>query len=248
MADKPKSTRIIKKIKTKKAHGAHHGGSWKIAYADFTTALMAFFLLLWLITMVEPIKRAAIADFFRNFNLFQQSGRSFMEQASSIKKEVKTTVEPVTGENLAEKFKEELKLAIEQKLKELKEHIIVERFEKGVRIEIVDLEGKPLFPLGSSELTPKTKEILKVLSENIKDEPGKIAIEGHTDAFPFRNSEITNWELSTQRASSARRELEKNGVDPSKVAKVVGYADTMPLIKDNPKDPRNRRISITLLF
>jgi chemotaxis protein MotB len=246
VADKSKTTIIVRKIK--KGHGDHHGGSWKVAYADFVTAMMAFFLLLWLISMVEPQKRAAIADYFRNFNIFQQSGRFFMEQASSIHKEVKTTVEPVTGENVAERLKEQLKQAIEQKLKNLKDHIMIETVEGGVRIQIVDLEGEPMFPSASSEPTEKAREILKVVSENIKDEPAKIAVEGHTDAVPFRGGKITNWELSTERASSARRELEKNGVDPSKISRVVGYADTMPLIKDDPKDPRNRRISIILMF
>lgn len=246
MADKSKTTVIIKKIK--KSHGEHHGGSWKVAYADFVTAMMAFFLLLWLITMVEPEKRAAVADYFRNFNLFQQSGRSFMEQSSAIHKDIKTTVEPATGENMAERFKEQIKEAVEQKLKELKDHIMIETVEGGVRIQIVDLEGEPMFPLSSSTPTEKAKQILKVVSENIKDENARIAIEGHTDAVPFKGGKITNWELSTERASAARRELEQNGVDPGKIARVVGYADTMPLLQDNPKDPRNRRISITLMF
>lgn len=246
MADKSKTTIIIKKIK--KGHGGHHGGSWKVAYADFVTAMMAFFLLLWLITMVEPEKRAAVADYFRNFNLFQHSGRSFLEQSSAIHKEVKTTVEPVTGENVAERLKEQLKQAVEQKLRELKDHIMIETVEGGVRIQIVDLEGEPMFPLGSSVPTDKAKQILKVVSENIKDENARIAVEGHTDAVPFKGGKISNWELSTDRASSARKELEQNGVDPSKIARVVGYAETMPLIQDDPKDPRNRRISIILMF
>ncbi len=246
MADKSKTTVIVKKIK--KTHGEHHGGSWKVAYADFVTAMMAFFLLLWLITMVEPEKRAAVADYFRNFNLFQQAGRSFMEQSSAIHKDIKTTVEPVTGQNMAERLKEQIKEAVEQKLKELKDHIMIETVEGGVRIQIVDLEGEPMFPLSSSVPTEKAKQILKVVAENIKDENARIAIEGHTDAVPFKGGKITNWELSTERASAARRELEQNGVDPGKIARVVGYADTMPLLQDNPKDPRNRRISITLMF
>ncbi|WP_353684493.1 flagellar motor protein MotB [Thermodesulfovibrio sp. 3907-1M] len=241
MADKSKTTIIVKKIK--KGHEAHHGGSWKVAYADFTTAMMAFFLLLWLISMLEPAKRAAIADYFTNFNLFQ-SGQSFMQQTSAIHEEVK----PAQAENPAERFKEQMKKAIEEKLKELKDHIMIDTVEGGVRIQIVDLEGEPMFPLSSAEPTEKAREILKVVADNIKDEPAKIAVEGHTDAVPFRGGKTTNWELSTARASSARRELEKNGVAPEKIARVVGYADTMPLIKDDPKDPRNRRISIILMF
>lgn len=141
-----------------------------------------------------------------------------------------------------------MKKVIEEKLRELKDHIMIDTVEGGVRIQIVDLEGEPMFPLSSAEPTEKAKEILKVVAENIKDEPAKIAVEGHTDAVPFRGGKTTNWELSTARASSARRELEKNGVEPEKIARVVGYADTMPLIKEDPKDPRNRRISIILMF
>lgn len=247
MADKSKTTIIVKKIK--KAHAHHHGGSWKVAYADFTTAMMAFFLLLWLLTMLEPAKRAAIADYFKNFNLFQ-SGQSFMQESSAIQQEIKQTPEgtAVSGEDPAERFKEQMKKAVEEKLKELKDHIMIDTVEGGVRIQIVDLEGEPMFPLASSEPTEKAKKILSVVAENIKDEPARIAVEGHTDAIPFRRGNITNWELSTERASSARREIEKLGVNPSKIARVVGYADTMPLIKDDPKDPRNRRISIILMF
>lgn len=245
MADKSKTTVIVKKIK--KGHEGHHGGSWKVAYADFTTAMMAFFLLLWLLTMLDPVKRAAIADYFTHFNLFQ-SGQSFMQQSSAIQQEVKQAQEQGSAESYTKRFEEQLKKVIEEKLKELKDHIMIDTVEGGVRIQIVDLEGEPMFPLSSSEPTEKAKEILKIVAENIKDEPAKIAVEGHTDAVPFRSGKITNWELSTQRASAARRELEKNGVDPAKIARVVGYADTMPLIKDNPKDPRNRRISIILMF
>lgn len=246
MADKSKTTIIVKKIK--KGHEAHHGGSWKVAYADFTTAMMAFFLLLWLLSMLDPVKRAAIADYFRYFNLLE-SGQSFMQQSSAIQQEVKTTIqESAPSESRAKRFEEQFKKTIEEKLKELKDHIMIDTVEGGVRIQIVDLEGEPMFPLSSAEPTEKAREILKVVAENIKDEPARVAVEGHTDAVPFRGGKTTNWELSTARASSARREIEKYGVATEKIARVVGYADTLPLIKDDPKDPRNRRISIILMF
>ena len=246
MADKSKTTIIVKKIK--KGHEAHHGGSWKVAYADFTTAMMAFFLLLWLLSMLDPVKRAAIADYFRYFNLLE-SGQSFMQQSSAIQQEVKTSVQESTpSETRAKRFEEQFKKTIEEKLKELKDHIMIDTVEGGVRIQIVDLEGEPMFPLSSAEPTEKAREILKVAAENIKDEPARVAVEGHTDAVPFRGGKTTNWELSTARASSARREIERYGVAPEKIARVVGYADTLPLIKDDPKDPRNRRISIILMF
>lgn len=251
MADKAKSI-IIKKIK--KGHEGHHGGQWKVAYADFVTAMMAFFLLMWLITMVSPEKRAAVAEYFKHFTLFQESGQSFMQESSQIFQqaggEVKTSTTEFgkgAGELSAEDLKEKLRKAIEEKLKALKDQAIVDIFEGGVRIQLVDLEGKPMFQPGSAQLSPSAKEILKIVSENIKDIPNRIAVEGHTDAAPLRAGRITNWELSTERASSARRELEANGISPDRIARVVGYADTELLIKDNPNDPRNRRISIILL-
>jgi len=140
-----------------------------------------------------------------------------------------------------------LKAAIEEQLKSLKDQVILDIVDGGVRIQIVDLEGRPMFPSGSAEPNEKCRQIIKVVSENIKDFSGRIAVEGHTDASPFKKSGETNWELSTARASSARKELEHDGIDPDKIARVVGYADTEPLIKENPADLRNRRISIILL-
>ncbi|BCB96095.1 hypothetical protein JZK55_10170 [Dissulfurispira thermophila] len=250
MADKSKSI-IIKKVK--KGHEGHHGGAWKVAYADFVTAMMAFFLLMWLLAMVSPEKRAALSEYFKHFSIFEKGGQSFMMEGQQQVLE-KSGGEMKTfdfGEGKAalspEDLKEKLKEAIEEKLKELKDQTVVDIFEGGVRIQLVDLEGKSMFQPGSAQLTPSAKEILKIVSENIKDLPNKIAVEGHTDASPLKAGRITNWELSTDRASSARRELELNGIDSARIARVVGYADTELLIKDNPYDPRNRRISIILL-
>ncbi len=251
MADKSK-TIIVKKIK--KGHEGHHGGSWKVAYADFVTAMMAFFLLMWLLAMVSPEKRAAVSEYFKHFSLFEKSGSSFMQGAPKILQqqggEIKAPGEEVgkgAGEVTAESLKERLKRAVEKKLKALKDQVIVDVFEGGVRIQLVDTDGSSMFPSGSAQPSEKARMILKLVAENIKDTSNRIAVEGHTDAAPLRNGQITNWELSTGRASSARRELESNGIDPGRIARVVGYADTEPLIKNNPGDPRNRRISIILM-
>jgi chemotaxis protein MotB len=249
MADKSKAI-IIKKVK--KGHEGHHGGSWKVAYADFVTAMMAFFLLMWLLAMVSPEKRAALSEYFKHFSLFEKAGQSFMmegqQQVLEKGQEMKTFD---FGDGKAalspEDLKEKLKKAIEEKLRALKDQAVVDIFEGGVRIQLVDLEGKSMFQPGSAQLTPSAKEILKLVGDNIKDLPNRIAVEGHTDASPLKTGRTTNWELSTDRASSARRELETNGIDPVRIARVVGYADTELLIKENPNDPRNRRISIILL-
>jgi chemotaxis protein MotB len=235
---------VIRRIK-KTRHAEHHGGSWKVAYADFVTAMMAFFLLLWLITMVSPDKRVAVSEYFKNFNVFKEqtvSGRSFMDKNAGVMTVSSQSIR-LGPQDLAAK----LKKAVDEKLGNLKDQVQVDILESGVRIQIIDLEGSTMFQSGSSELTEKAQTILKLVAENIRDLPNRIAVEGHTDSAPFRGSQITNWELSTARASAARRDMENNGIDPGKIARVVGYADQELYIKENPKDPRNRRISIIVV-
>jgi len=252
MADKSK-TIIIKK--TKKGHEGSHGGSWKVAYADFVTAMMAFFLLMWLLAMVSPEKRAVMAEYFKDYAIFEKSGKSFMEQSSnilpkpSVEAKSSASQEFAGGKNAetAEDFSKRLKKGIDEKLLGLKEHLMVDIVEDGVRIQLVDTEGKPLFHTGSAELSPSAKTILNFVADNIKDMPNKIAVEGHTDSSPLKTQQYTNWELSTERASSARRALETYGIGSGRIARVVGYADTQLLYKNDPTDSRNRRISIILL-
>jgi len=279
MDDRSSPIIIIKR--RKKIYAAHHGGSWKVAYADFVTALMAFFLLLWLITMVSPEKRLALSEYFKNFNIFKEmtgSGQSFMAQSAKVLDKqgmgaqmsakglnkdgagaakdsqgqvrgsmglsvVKSDKLGISSEDLVKK----LKTAIEEKLKFVKNQIFVDVVEGGVRIQIVDMEGSPMFKLGSADPTVKAKQILAIVAENIRDVPNRVAIEGHTDSAPFRGGQITNWELSTSRSSAARRELEDNGIEPSRIARVVGYADQELYVKEDPRDPRNRRISMILI-
>jgi chemotaxis protein MotB len=248
---------IIKKVK-KNHGGGHHGGSWKVAYADFVTAMMAFFLLLWLLSMVSEDKRIAMAEYFKSFSIFKESGKTFQPGSAFV-----ITDHIKKAELRPENITAALKKAMKNKggsgkgpdgqgaqgadSQGLSDQIIVDAVEGGVRIQIVDKEGSPMFKLGSAEPTDKAREILASVAEVIRDQDAKIAIEGHTDAAPFRGDQITNWELSTNRASAARRMLETNGFDPSRVARVVGYADTDLFIKENPKDPQNRRISIIIL-
>jgi chemotaxis protein MotB len=246
---------VIIKVVKKKAAGGHHGGSWKVAYADFVTALMAFFLLMWLITMVAPEKRARVATYFKHFSIFEKSGSSFMEKNEAILNEsggeitipkefFQAAGKGMTPEELHEKLRKET----ESRLAEVKDQVMVEVFDGGVRIQLVDKTGQPVFPLGKSALTPVGRKMIEVIADGIKDVPNKIAIEGHTDALTYSSSRYTNWELSTERASAARKELETFGVDPDRLAQVSGYAATQPLIRENPNDPRNRRISIIIQY
>lgn len=245
---------IIKHVKKRVEEGGH-GGSWKVAYADFVTAMMAFFLLMWLITMVAPEKRISVATYFKHFTIFEKSGSSFMEKNAAIVSETggeisvpKEFSQGMKREVTREELKEKLRGEMEKQLADVKDQVIVEVFEGGVRIQLVDKEGRQIFPLGSAEPTPTARKIFKVIGESIKDVPNKIAIEGHTDALTYSSSRYTNWELSTERASAARKELEANGLDPDRLARVSGFAATEPFIKGNPNDPRNRRISIILQY
>ncbi len=270
MEERPQQI-IIKKIKIRKGGGAH-GGSWKVAYADFVTAMMAFFLLLWLLSMVSEDKKAALSVYFNKYSIFQESGSSAItsknakitdpnfinpskddsSRTSGMALRGKKTgdISHKTKQNIDTKDEElvkKIRTSIDEKMAGVRDQILVDVIEGGVRIQIIDTEGSIMFHLGSSQPTSKAKEILKLVSANLKEIPGRIVVEGHTDSAPFKGGQITNWELSTSRASSARKELEENGVDASRIARVVGYADTELLIPLDPRDPRNRRISIIIL-
>ncbi len=252
---------IIKKI-AKKGHGGAHGGAWKVAYADLVTAMMAFFLLMWLLAMVSPEKRAGISYYFKHFNVFDKSGMSFvetkitpkvsfMDEQTLGKPELAVQIEEEEKKALqnAEALSEHLKKEIESKLKDFKDQIIIDTFEGAVRVEILDKETGTMFPLGSSDISANGKRILKTISPAIIASNRKIAIEGHTDALNYAApSKYSNWELSTERASVARKELERDGLPPEMLIRVTGYAATEPLNKSDLYDPRNRRISILMFY
>ncbi|MCG6534601.1 MAG: OmpA family protein [Syntrophales bacterium LBB04] len=250
-----RSRPIIVKRK-KKGHAAAHGGAWKVAYADFVTAMMAFFLVMWLLAMASPAKKAALSEYFNNYSIFPESGSSFMGKSAQVltqpDKDIKESTRiffkgkgggGLSSEDLVKKLKD----AIDEKLKSVKNQVLVDIIEGGVRVQIIDSGGSLMFPLGSAEPTGKAREILRLVADNIASTPNRIAIEGHTDAAPFKGAQTTNWELSTARASAARRELENDGIETSRIARVVGYADQELYVPEDPRDPRNRRISIILL-
>lgn len=254
---------IIKRPK-KKGHSDAHGGSWKVAYADMITAMMAFFLLLWLLAMVSPEKRAALSEYFQNHSVFKDqsasggqsimTGSTHMMEAVMLRSKGQTLTTPSQGSEKKESKKvtsqemaERLQESVNRKLRYLKDQILVDIVEGGVRIQIIDMAGSQMFPSGSDVPTEKAIQILDLVADNIRDVSNRIAVEGHTDAAPFIGGRTTNWELSTARASAARRVLEKKGIDSDRIARVVGYADQELFVKEDPRDPRNRRISIILL-
>jgi chemotaxis protein MotB len=246
---------IIKKVKRISGGGAH-GGSWKVAYADFVTAMMAFFLLLWLLSMVSTEKRARMATYFKSFSIFQQSGTSFMEKSSEMFNQAGESDDKLSPDmsgkgqhQTAESFKESIKEAIAAKLGDIKDQVVVDVFEGGVRIQLVDKAGKPMFDVGSSAPTPMATRIMQVIGDQVKDMPNPISVEGHTDALAYKMAATRgNWELSTERALTAKKQLEGFGLNPARLTRVAGYADTVPFITEDPEDPRNRRISVILLF
>ncbi len=282
MADN--QTIIIKKIK--KSGGGHHGGAWKIAYADFVTAMMAFFLLLWLLNSVTQDQLQGIADHFAPISTSKSTsgsgqilgGKVMGEQGamdvSSSRASVSVDLPPPKagsgGEQSSDappsdapsdaskqqeqaqfdKAAEELRQAVESipSLRRLAKSLLIDNTPEGLRIQIVDQKGLAMFPSGSSKMYLYTRKVLGLIAKVINTMPQKISIAGHTDSVKFHtNSGYSNWELSADRANASRRELEKLGVPFGRVAKVVGKADTEPLLPDDPKNARNRRISIILL-
>ncbi len=247
---------IIKKVK--KGHAGAHGGAWKVAYADFMTAMMAFFLLMWLLSMVVPEKRAGVEQYFKEFSLFDKQNALDVRQGGAmipdkdkppIPQRDELTEPDQSGEPAVQPpiIEKKLREAIEINLPDLKNDIMVEATDIGVRIQLLYDEKDPMFAKGSPELTASGKKALRVITEQLMPVPNKIAVEGHTDSVNFSGGKYTNWELSTARASSARVAMELSGLAPDRLARVSGFASTQPLYPENPADPRNRRVSLLVM-
>ncbi|MDR2367746.1 MAG: OmpA family protein [Deltaproteobacteria bacterium] len=344
-ADK-KSPPPIKKI-IKKGHGGHHGGSWKVAYADFVTAMMAFFLVMWLLAISSEQGKAALADYFENLSLtdaifngglpsafdpskespgileggcfqLKEMGKELDEREKALDEREKALtdrsdsrpdmaatrptdrpqdpnltdlpegqeggegstqtgiapgegadtqgaapgdgagyqVTPGMGQGTAEQAREakarlasELTTAVANNLggaAGVEGQFMVEYVPGGLKIQLLDKEGRPMFVSGQPRLTPLAQLILTTVAEKLNTIPNKIAIEGHTDAVATTSQELTNWELSTARASAARRFLSRHGITDNRLTMVAGYSSTQPLAGTNPTDPVNRRVGIMI--
>ncbi|MGA8128597.1 MAG: OmpA family protein [Syntrophobacteraceae bacterium] len=249
----PQKTIIIARRRSRKAHGVVHSSSWKVAYADFVTDMMAFFLLMWLLNMASLEKREVLAMYFKYYSLVEKGSKSFMAHGGERMigpdfgaKSIVDTNEiqsGITNDELATK----LITGIDQNVQVGKQQFLLAVTNEGIRIQIVDSQQSPLFNVGSAQLTDLAKQILHSVASILKNFPNEIAVEGHTDSSPTRSEQISNWELSTARASAARRELEQAGIEPNRICRVVGFADKVPFFTDSPSDPRNRRISIVFL-
>ncbi len=263
---------IIKKVIKK--GGGHHGGAWKVAYADFVTAMMAFFLLMWLLNSTTQEQRDGIADYFAPSAASGTSGSGGMfggESLSSQKNlrddylppdsmrqgtslgegggEDEGFVSDSEKESLAS-VREEIEETLEAnpELQELKQSLLMELTPEGLRIQIIDRNKKPMFKPGSARPLPPMYDLLKIVGKVIAEKPNDLTITGHTDAKQYGNTNYTNWELSADRANASRRALGDYGVSASRLQRIEGKADKELLNKDDPYSAVNRRISITLLY
>jgi chemotaxis protein MotB len=237
MADK----RPIIVIRKKGGHSGHHGGAWKVAYADFVTAMMALFIVLWLMNSSNQIK-VAIGGYFKD-----PSGTSKMvgtDKSGSGDNFI------VTKDNMAQ-LKEQLQKSVRQNtdFEKMKNQIEMTVTAEGLRIELLETERGTFFETGSAEPTVPGRQLLAMLGQQFGKLPNKLSIEGHTDSRQFgATAKYGNWELSTDRANSARRVMEQSGLRPDQVADVRGFADQRLRKKDAPEDASNRRISVIVRY
>jgi chemotaxis protein MotB len=243
---------IVKKIKK---GGGHHGGAWKVAYADFVTAMMALFIVLWILSAGEDVQKA-VAGYFKDPVGFQSGGgrmvdpgskMNFMDENILKEKDIKQM-----QKEKFEKMKKEImdKLAESESISLLSDQVKFEITDEGLRIELVDSSNDVFFNLGSSHLNNEAKTILAKVAQEVNKLPNKVAIEGHTDIRPYNvgNPDYTNYELSADRANSARRALINGGLNESKIDEIRGYAANRLRDETDPYNIINRRISIIIKY
>ena len=276
-------TIIIKKVK-KGGHAGHHGGAWKVAYADFVTAMMAFFLLMWLINTTSPEQKRGIADYFAPASVSETTsgsggilgGASLASSGSksSGSKDVIQALAPEAPPNVTDTGQSQnqsqnasagtqdkaddaaltsaaqsLKQAMQDmpELTELSKQIIVDQTPEGLRVQLVDQEGRSMFKEGSSAPNDRAKVLLQALAKVVNKLPNRITIAGHTSADAGGAKPSSDWALSSSRADVSRQILQAAGVDPDRIYQVAGKAASDPLYPDDPLLPGNRRITIVLL-
>lgn len=286
---------VIKKVKKGGGHG-HHGGAWKVAYADFVTAMMAFFLLMWLINTTTPEQKRGIADYFAPASVSpsnsgsgsilsgttisnegdqgrgsaavierlapqsQQVSQSNQQTVAADSENQSSTNQDVSEDALANALARResaqfasasmsLRQALQSmpELAELSRHVIIDETPEGLRIQLVDEEGRSMFEPGSTQPNERAIVLLRAIGEVLNRLPNRISVSGHTDAAPAPRGTTSNWELSAQRANAAREILEQDGLSDFRIAEVTGKAGSEPLFPDDPYLPGNRRLSIVLL-
>jgi chemotaxis protein MotB len=281
---------LIKKVK-KVVGGGHHGGAWKVAYADFVTAMMAFFLLMWLINTTTPEQKRGIADYFAPASVSQSTSGSGSilggtalstegargagadavieslspdaprpgssesdptdltanaqeEVSDDALEQAKALREQAEFESAAQSLRQAMQSMPE--LAELSKQLIIDQTPEGLRIQLIDQEGRPMFSPTGAEPTERAKKLIRAVSQVISRLPNRISISGHTDATT-PGAGLSNWALSSERADASRKLIQGSGVPADRIYQVAGKAESEPLFPDDPYLPGNRRISIVLL-
>ena len=228
-------------IKKKGGHGGHHGGAWKVAYADFVTAMMALFIVLWLTSQSDAVKKAVAGYFNDPKGLATLLGTTLSGTGNGTAPAVDPNQKQL--QDLKEKLEKEIEAS--QELQKLIKQIEIKITPEGLRIELLEGKDGTFYQSGSAQLSPDGQQLLALLATELKTLPNQLLIEGHTDAAQYsKDANYSNWELSADRANSARRLLQQDGVRSDQVTQVRGFADQMLRVKDNPFDPSNRRITI----
>lgn len=256
---------VVKRKKVKAAR--HHGGSWKIAYADFMTALMALFLVLWILSTASPSELSSIAEYFRTpLPVAMAGGDKSTASTSAIpgggpdpthsdgerqRIDERLQTRPSDEQRRLLGLKQRIESVIQSKpqLRDLRSQLRMELTPEGLRIQIVDTEKRPMFTLGSDQVEDYMHDILQAIAPVLNELPNRISLSGHTDSLPYFGGEqgYSNWELSADRANASRRELVAGGLDAGKLLRVAGMGSRVPLNVEDTTDPINRRISIVVL-
>jgi chemotaxis protein MotB len=228
-------------IRKKAGHAGHHGGAWKVAYADFVTAMMSLFIVLWLMNTTPQVKQA-VAGYFRNpLSNSAETGtdrNGATDNLSWKKRDIR---------NLKKKIEQAMQARTT--LKPLKNQVQVTVTPEGLRIELMEARHGTFFQNGSAELSPSGRDMLTLLAKQLGQVPNRISIEGYTDAKPYpSNTGYTNWDLSTDRANAARRLMQASGLHEGQVSEVRGYGDNDLRLPEKPFDPSNRRVSIVVHY
>jgi chemotaxis protein MotB len=259
---------IIKKVNKRGGHGGHHGGAWKVAYADFVTAMMALFIVLWIVANNVTV-RASVADYFRDPGAMHKTSSGVMNGVNSMKpfsdsqptqpvvppsqppQPTGTASPPQQAE--VEKLRQEgdrlmQMIAAIPDLSKFKDQIEIKITKDGLRIELIEQAEGLFFDIGSARLKSDAMQLLRLIASRIGTFPNDVVIEGHTDSRPYTRAGYNNWDLSTDRANSARRVIEEGGIRERQVTSVNGYADRRLKNPDKPLDYSNRRVTILVAF
>jgi chemotaxis protein MotB len=233
-------TRPIVILKKKGGHGGHHGGAWKVAYADFVTAMMALFIVLWLLNSSKQVQEAVGGYFKDPTGTSKKVGSNMVGSGENF---------TLTRDNMP-KLKEQLQMAMKQMtdFEKLKSHIEMTVTTEGLRIELSESASGTFFDSGSAKLKGDGSQMLITLAQELGGLPNKLSIEGHTDSQPYSSATYGNWELSSDRANAARRVMQANGVRADQVTQVRGFADQRLRKPESPADPANRRISLIVQY